>query len=429
MERPPVDRVAFVLSLVVLAWLYGFATSARGWFPNDLLVRAWDQARSVLDPRPDWIVRRVYDREGVRILDPERIQPGLTLIATDDEGAGWSPGLQLIDREGRVRHRWPLDSAALFPGASNLRPAANVHGAFLFPDGDLVVNASYVGAARVDACGRVRWRLTEGNHHSVARGDDGTFWIPAVSEKGPAVTPEHPDGLPGITGEVFRDRILQVSADGEILRDIDVFDVLYANGLERYIRKASWKSRQGDVTHLNDVEPLPEAMAGEYPLFDAGDLVVSLRHLDLVFVLDPVSGRVKWHASDPFLQQHDPDFIGGGWIGVFDNNHDGTDRGTMLGGSRIVAVQPHTDSVRILFPTEASEPFYTETAGQWQLLANGDLLLTETQAARVVEVAPDGRTVWDWVASPREEGSVPEVTSATRYDLTPEAVATWSCPP
>lgn len=34
------------------------------------------------------------------------------------------------------------------------------------------------------------------------------------------------------------DRLLHVSADGEVLDDINVLDVLYANGLERYIRMA-----------------------------------------------------------------------------------------------------------------------------------------------------------------------------------------------
>jgi hypothetical protein len=168
-------------------------------------------------------------------------------------------------------------------------------------------------------------------------------------------------------------------------------------------------------------------MADEYPLFDAGDLLLSIRDLHLVLVYDPASEQVKWHTSDPFIQQHDPDFISNGWIGVFDNNRDFTARGTMNGGSRIVAVQPHTDSVEVRFPTEHSAPFYTDTMGKWQQLESGNLLLTETKAGRVVEVAPDGRTMWEWVVQPYNESKVSRISQAVRHDLTPADVAAWPC--
>ena len=73
--------------------------------------------------------------------------------------------------------------------------------------------------------------------------------------------------------------------------------------------------------------PLSASMADQYPLFDAGDLVVSLRHIDAVFVLDPGTREVKWSAHEPFMRQHDPDFIGEGWISVFDNRNEATSRG------------------------------------------------------------------------------------------------------
>ena len=178
--------------------------------------------------------------------------------------------------------------------------------------------------------------------------------------------------------------------------------------------------------HLNDVEPLSGSMAAEYPRFDAGDLLVSLRDLHLVFVFDPETRTVKWHASDPFIRQHDPDFLGDGRIGVFDNNPDGTHRGTVLGGSRIVVLRPPSDSTSILFPTDRSETFYTEAAGKWQRLNNGNLLLTEAQAGRVVEVGPNGAPVWEWTREPHGS-KVPQILDGTRYDLTPKEVNAWSC--
>jgi hypothetical protein len=299
------------------------------------------------------------------------------------------------------------------------------------PNGDILLNLDYVGLARLDACGNTLWTLDEGNHHSIARAEDGSFWIPGMSSERRATTSQYPDGFPGISQPVWFDRILRVSEGGDILKDINLLDVLYANDLERYLVKAlgafPGDRVRDDPVHLNDVEPLSASMADEYPLFEAGDLVVSLRYPSLVFVFDPETSEVKWHASEPFLHQHDPDFIGGGWIGVFDNNKDITRRGTMLGGSRIVNVQPHTGSVEVRFPTPHSEPFYTDKQGKWQELSNGNMLLAETRAGRVVEVDSSGRTVWEWVNDPYKETRIPVVAQATRHDITPAEVASWPC--
>lgn len=232
---------------------------------------------------------------------------------------------------------------------------------------------------------------------------------------------------------VYHEPILKVSEDGAILDSLNILDVLYENGLERHIAEAfqPHANKEGlqttDLTHINDVEPLGASLADEYPLFDEGDLAVSIRNLGLVLVVDPETENVKWHADRPFILQHDPDFLGNGWIGIFDNASDFTDRGAMLGGSRIVAIQPHTGSVEVRFPTEHSEPFYTASMGKWQQLDNGNMLLTESKAGRVVEVTAEGRTVWEWVHAPYDKDHVPEVTEATRYDLTQKEVESWTC--
>ena len=310
----------------------------------------------------------------------------------------------------------------------------DVHGSYLMGNGDIVVNVEYVGMARINSCGEVLWTLEEGNHHSIARSDDGSFWVPGVSEAPRSEVEGYPDGFPGLQGKkIWIDRILNVSKDGELIKDINVIDILYKNGLERYIPKElggafySVKDITRDITHINDIEPLNSSMEKEYPNFEAGDLLVSARNLNLVFVFNPETMKVKWHESDKFIHQHDPDFIGGGWIGVFDNNHDFT-HGEMLGGSRIVKIRPHDDSVRIKFPTQESDAFYTTVQGKWQELGNGNMLLTESAAGRAVEVDSEGRTVWEWIHAPFNNSSmVPVVTKATRHELTREEVASWPC--
>lgn len=431
-SRETVSRVAFVLSLVLLAFLYGWGARAFGWFPDSVILQARDQARAVnpFSP-PDFVHERRYDRSGARTLVPEAVEPGLTLVTSSWDGPqGLTPGVRLIDREGGVVHEWTIDAGDALEESRKPPPLGladlDLHGSHLSPNGDVLVNLEYAGTLRIDACGAVRWRLPAGNHHSIFPAGDGSFWIPGVTDEPRLSSRRHPDGFPGLDEPVYQDLILRIDGDGTVLDTINVLDVLYENALWHQFVKSRTRRPQ-DPTHLNDVEPLPASMADEYPAFEAGDLVVSLRNLDLVFVLDPESGQVKWHATEPFIMQHDPDFLGDGWIGVFDNRWDGTLRGTMLGGSRIVALQPHTDSMRVLFPGPDSDPFYTHHRGKWQMLENGNLLLVESAAGRVVEAGPDGRTVWEWIAEPYEDWGVPSVTGADRVDVTREDVASWPC--
>lgn len=380
-----------------------------------------------------WLTPRVYERSGVAQFASEQLDDGLILLSSSWEDFGWEPGLKLIDRNGELLHEWRIDPQEVFPDEyASDRQVNQVHGSYLFENGDVLVNFAYVGTARVSACGEVIWRLKRKNHHSIARDDDGTFWVSA-REEGEF---EYP-GLRGKVAEnVDQNVLLQISASGQVLREINVLDVLYENALaEPLIRQYQpflKRAERGDLisqelTHLNDVEPLPGPMATEYPLFDAGDLLVSLKHIDLVFVLDPGTREIKWHASRPFIEQHDPDFSGNGWIGVFDNHADGTERGSLLGGSRIVSLQPHTDSFRTLYSGDEERPFYTSVMGKWQKLENGNLLLTESEAGRVVELTAQGRPVWEWVVPPYDESRIPEVTEGTLYEFSEDRIASWNC--
>lgn len=433
MRSVPIAKTAFILGSVALFWAYGYTTRARAWVPHDLIVQAWHEAQALNPLRPPaYAHRAVHQRTGVRIRHDDRMQPGLTLIVSAWSESGRSvPGLRLVDERGTMLHEWRIDPREVFSESPTPEIALrdlDIHGAHLLADGDLLLNLEYAATLRLDACSRVVWMLAAGNHHSIARADDGTFWIPGVTPEARRSTPASPHGVDGIQVPVYQDLLLRVDERGVVLDSINLLDVLYANQLQWKLVKRE-RLHTDDPTHLNDIEPLPDSLADEYPGLEAGDLLVSLRNLDLIAILNPSSGLIKWHTTGELIKQHDPDFIGDGWIGVFDNRDDDTERGRVLGGSRIVAIQPATDSTRVLFPTPRADPFYTRHRGKWQRLANGNLLLTEESAGRVVEVASNGETVWEWIVEPIDDDLIPAVTEATRLDLTPATVSGWDCAP
>jgi hypothetical protein len=332
-----------------------------------------------------------------------------------------------MDSRGVTVHEWDVNPRRLFsdlpaPGDDE----GDIHGSWLFPNGDVLVVVSYVGIARLDACGKLIWSDKNHAHHSISRADDGTFWAPTTTQLRQPSSSEFPDGYPGLGRDVYHDHLLHFSASGERLDSVSVLDLLYRNHL-LYTLLQPDADRVGDLMHVNDVEPLTAEMAEAYPTFEAGDLLVSLRLPSLIFVADPDSGIIKWHFSGPLVHQHDPDFIGNGWIGIFDNQEDGTEWGDLLGGSRVLAVQPETDSVAVLYEAADADTFYTPVLGKWQLLSNGNLVLTEGVTGRVFEVTSAGRTVWEWVHQPFDEAHSVEVTEGTRYSLSAEEVAGWAC--
>jgi len=420
----------------VLSFGYGFVSHAWGWFPKSYVERAWDQAQGVWRNKGEKekagisMLDRTHNRTGTRIIEPEKMKPGLVLISSLWEKDGeWDPELRLIDKKGNLVHKWRVDREGLLQGGISQRrdpTKTTVHGSHLLQNGDIVANVSYVGMVRFDACGDVVWEVKEGNHHGMAQADDGSFWTPAVSESRKTSTPAYPDGFPGLDTPLWMDQLLHVSENGEVIDRINVLDVLKANGLERLYVKGS-RVNPRDPLHLNDVGFLSDSMADEYPLFESGDLLVSLRNPTLVMVFDPETKDVKWWESRYFTYQHDPDFIGDGWIGVFDNRADGTERGAILGGSRIVKIQPHTDSLIVPFPTSHSGHIYTGVRGRWQQLDNGNMLLADYAGGRAIEVTPDGRTVWEFIPEAVSDSTMPGVTKANHVDLTREEVSSWPC--
>lgn len=84
-----------------------------------------------------------------------------------------------------------------------------------------------------------------------------------------------------------------MSEDGKILGNLNVLDILHANDLQRYVSRAYLLKYRRifkavapslDLTRLNNVGLRLPPMMDEYPLFEASELLVSLRKVQLVFV-------------------------------------------------------------------------------------------------------------------------------------------------
>lgn len=377
------DRIAFfafILACLVFAVLYGVFAVRWNTFPNPQIVRVEGMVRDLgrywkndfgLEPNRHLIeLPKPRVAETFRLHRPEDRMPGFTLIAglSDDQDTSVH-AVRLYDGEGREIYRWPVDYALLEPDGKK-PTSVMMHGVYPLPDGSLVAafDAGRV-LGKIDACGRPMWTVEGAFHHSVESDDDGMLW----SWRSETIVRLDPE-----TGEIDREIELRPEiVDGQH----GVFSVHAAEDEDelRY---------QGDAFHSNDVEPLTADLADAFPMFEVGDLMVSMRELNLVAVVDPDTGRLRWWQHGPWHRQHDPDFEPDGTISVYDNQ-------MALGASRILKIVPATREVSTVYEGTEQEPFYSFRRGKHQILPNGNVLVTEAEAGRVFEATPDGELVWE----------------------------------
>jgi len=426
---PALDRLAFTCFVAVLGaivFLYGVAVGEYKCFPYTWLERTVHAVILSLEPnRPHHLTAAEYDFDGARVHDRDAISPGVTLITGYWPESDWAPGIRVIDVDGNVLHAWDVDPSRIWPdsphddhtaGTKNVR-GNYVHGTYLFPNGDVLLNIEYLGLVRMNAGGEVVWKLPLRTHHSITRDEDGNFWVCGTKwlERRRADDRRRAEEY-SLEVPVTEDFAVKVSPEGKVLREISLLDALHRSGQGELLGEPPLT---GDILHTNDVEPLPTALADAFPAFNAGDLLISCREINTIFVLDPETERIKW-LSRSGIQQHDPDFLPDGTIQVFDN------RRPWYGGSRIFRIHPADGTIYVDYPHDPHTDFLTMAGGQAQRLPGGNLLITEARRGRVFEVDRDGRLVWEWVAPLYGDDLVPEVLEGTRYPLSPEQVTAWS---
>lgn len=344
--------------------------------------------------------------------DTSRAAPGVTLISglfIDKLAA------RLYGRNGEIIHEWPVDFFDLFADRKKYRFDALVHGDFLYPNGDLLVVIDHVGMAKIGACGDIIWKSGNGAHHSIDIDDDGFIWAPRGGKT-------YDD--PRLADRPVKiDRIVKIDpATGAEIESIELAKILLDAGLEGIIKGNVL--RPEDVFHLNDVEILKKSMAAAFPMFAAGDIMISGRNTNEIMVLDGKTRKIKWWRVGPMHGQHDPDFQPNGEITMLDNRtaEPASKKNHFMGGasgSRIISINPENYGYRELYASNDRNKFYSAYRGKHQMLENGNILITESEAGRVFETTPGGDIAW-MVVSQYDDRNVGWLTSATRY---PESYA------
>lgn len=394
-----IPKILFVLSLCILSFFYGYFTLAAGFFPNSLIR---DAISFFIDDEKGlpWYYVETKSTNLIPVYDEDSAYNGLSLVTSivDDRKLAAS----VIDMDGELIHRWELDWFEIWPDITHIpksdpkypqsKPGAFIQGAVLLENGDLIFNYTYLGMVRIDICGNVIWRLPYRTHHSIYLDENDVLWVPGLIRH-EEIVPDLPYHEP-----IFNEStVLKVSLDGEILDEISIPDILKKNDLYGLLGLSSTGNRivsvTGDTLHLNDVETFPSYL--EEGVFKAGDIMVSLRNINTIIVFREDDLEVTYSSTGTFVRQHDPDFIDGNTISVFDNYNIAPEEYGQQ--SRILIESIATGEHYTYYTGTAEEPFYTDIQGNQQWLPNGNLLITETRKGRAFEIDPEGKIVWEYV--------------------------------
>jgi hypothetical protein len=437
-HRPDLALLACIVSVLFFVFLLGGAAATFGWQPYQYFEDGLRTAREYLHERrqvrPDLLQPVRYRGEGVTIRR-EGALPGLTEVqGIFAEGVE----LRLMDLTGRVVHRWDADFDAIWPDPQHVYPPADIpadrlhyqtHGMALLPDGSAVFNFDGLGTVKLDKCGAVQWTVDRETHHVVTLNDDGSFWIAARTdvrdlEDRVLLMDRAELGLTESGGR-YEDLLLHVGPDGRVIDEISVLEGLLDGHFAPQLYDARRISPR-DPTHLNDVEVVTPALAGRIPGVEAGDLLVSLRQLHMIAILSRRTGAVVWTHVGPWVRQHDVIITPDGMIDVFNN---GDSRLAVDGvvGSSIIRFDPSTGAATTVYPRKGGGHFFTNIMGAQQLLPNGNRLITESMAGRILEVNAAGDVVWEYVKS-YDSSHATVLQSARRFPPDYFTVRNWDCP-
>jgi hypothetical protein len=436
-----ISRVVFYLVVSLTALGVSFVAglqAADGQTPAYFLVKdltstitsslrlTAEEAPTFTGTRPSHFLQPArYAGDGVTVNDPETNQSDLILLAGFLDR---NNEVRLIRRDGKVVARWPVRFHDLFPNPDFI-PARQApktdwnietHGALVLPDGSVVFNFEYGGTAKLDRCNNVQWTIRRQTHHSIERAEAGGFWVPGRSwiigdsSYPPFETP-------------FReDSVFRVSEGGKIVSEFSVVKLLYDHLKAVLTATGSWFQPDmpwdEEIIHLNKVEELTSDVAPAFPMFEAGDLVLSVRELNLILVTDQTGSAVKWWQIGPWLRQHDPHFMRDGRIVLFNNNifwNVVTDpaKRTSLGTplvSQVLAVDPSTRRTEVLYGGAPGQEMLSVIRGKASVTPAGHLLITEPDGGSVREVDHDRRIVWRYV-NRYDEDEVAQITQARIY--------------
>lgn len=328
------------------------------------------RALPYLDFNPD--AANQEERDGVVALDSARAWPGYSLYTVRPFCRA-----DLVDLRGRVVNSWKSEPCGRWAQAE------------LLPDGTLLVVGREGKLGRVLIrfawSGEVLWSRRLAVHHDAEQTPSGQLLAIVMANR--------EVDFDGARRRIRDDQLTMLDGDGQALESRSLFDLFGAGPAPNPLAWVRVRERGAtDLFHANSVEWMSrEELFGTAPVYSPDHVLVSVRHQDLVAIVDWKRSRLVWSwGKSELAGPHDATLLDNGNVLIFDNGLGRT-------FSRIVEVDPRTDRIVWQYQADPPESFFTAALGGAQRLPNGNTLIANSHAGEAFEVTPEGEVVWRYL--------------------------------
>lgn len=319
----------------------------------------------------DQVPRSFPARSGISVpaSEPDRMQPGWTLVSLMNLGSADPIVIALVDEDGRYRWYYSPGDYAFNTGVNEVS---------VQPEGILIGATGENDLQLVGWDGATLWSGSSAiAHHDIRRYPDAGH-VTTLHNKGTCFGN-------GIAGGVIR-------------VDMDTGDEVWRwNVCDHFTAENPPPATGHDWAHLNTFQPTQEP----------GDFLLSYRNIDSVTRVSEATGEIRWRLGpegdfdiEPdavFYRQHSAIELPSGNILMFDNGHE-----ELRPTSRALEVRLDMDAMtaELAWAYEAPEGWFRRIWGDADRLANGNTLIgwgngpPPGERCHVEEVTPEGERVW-----------------------------------
>ncbi|WLE98566.1 MAG: arylsulfotransferase family protein [Candidatus Electrothrix communis] len=314
----------------------------------------------------------------------------------------------LIDMDGNEVHTWDYDGK--LGDNPKLLDNGNILTAYNIPP-----STGQVGVALVelDWEGNIVWQFHDDDyaylHHDFEKNKNGNYLIlGARIQYLPLISPNN---------KIQNDFIIEVDSAGNIIWEwftSDHFDQFgFSDEAEQIIQKGTQDLEdKSDIFHTNSIQYLPENKFYDQGdmRFKPGNILVSQRSTNIVFILDKDSGDIVWKLGPEdniTIGQHNANMIpkgypGAGNILLFDNGGKAGYPEETRPWSRVIEINDEKNiqwEYSSVQNVQSAWHFYSFNRSGAQRLPNGNTLICEATSGRIFEVTVDGEIVWEYFNS------------------------------
>ncbi|HEY2345910.1 MAG TPA: arylsulfotransferase family protein [Xanthomonadaceae bacterium] len=243
-----------------------------------------------------------------------------------------------------------------------------------------------------------------------------------------------------ITPQPFLDDVIRrVDASGHVLWSWSTADHYSQIGLKKLAQTNIMNGQtyyltevpspaHADVFDTDSIQVIPpNASAASNTAFTAGNILVSQRNTNLLFVIDYNTGNVVWSANDISVGQNNARVIpsglpGDGHILMLDDGGRAGYPPINRNSSKVTEYDPI--SATVVWQWGSVSPsrggFETYERGSAQRLPNGNTFIDESEWGRFVEVDPTGKIVWEHLhlfGNPSQNKGAPDRTIYRAYKV------------